>query len=443
MHAAPIHVFQTFEERRNYEQSFNSDADRQAYKEKYGVPVGPFRFEEEAFPTTGAGRSFQEKGKGKAKKERRQRSYGVSYPGGADSPSSSGSSVSSLSSTPNPRMAAPAPPLSFSAPLRTTYDLPVRGAKEAPKTFHGRYTDVQYFIDHYERLLNKCRITEDREKCENILMYCSVDVQNIIQSMESYEARRWSKLKRDILRQFDAERVYQKYKPADVERFAARKRNEPCYSLTQWRKYFVKYNIIAGGPLRKGHLSREDYNAYFLIGVHRPLRQALENRILQTNPYRGDVDQYTVKEVDEAAEWYFRRNKYESLMVRAADLDEERDEDYSGEDSESAPSGSEESDSDYEEFRCKRKLRAKKKKLERKKKTMLKKGSNVEPQRFNGNEDEIATLIRKLNAMNLQDPEYAPIYYKVMVMDKSGTAAKCVKPPNVERGEASRSRPPS
>jgi hypothetical protein len=43
--------------------------------------------------------------------------------------------------------------------------------------------------------------------------------------------------------------------------------------------------------------------------------------------------------------------------------------------------------------------------------------------------------------MNLNDPEYAPIYYKVMVMDRSGTAEKCVKPPSTDRGESVHMRP--
>jgi hypothetical protein len=86
-------------------------------------------------------------------------------------------------------------------------------------------------------------------------------------------------------------------------------KSQPCYNLTQWRKYYIKYNTIAGGPLKRKHLSKEDYLAYFWIGIHPNLRQILENRILQTNPYRDDEAQYTMKELNTAAEWYFRRNK--------------------------------------------------------------------------------------------------------------------------------------
>ncbi|KAJ7604374.1 hypothetical protein DFH06DRAFT_1349509 [Mycena polygramma] len=331
-----------------------------------------------------------------------------------------------------PRMQAPAQ-ATFSAPLRTSLDMPVRGSKEAPRTFRGRHTEVQLFIDHYDHLLNKCRVTDGRERCEFILNYCTIDVQNVIRTMESFQRRQWLKLRREILKYFDAERALQKYKPADVKKFAIKARGKACYNLTQWQKYFVKYNAIAGGPLDRGHLTQEDYFAYFQIGIHRNLRQVLENRILQTNPYRGDEVQYSLKEWNQAAEWYFRRDKYETLMIGAEELGEEIDEEFSGEDSRSGSSSSD-FDSDYEEFRRKKKLKAKKKKDERKKKINGRTAA-TDRQKFQGNEDEVAGMIRKLNAMRLDDPEYAPIYYKVMVLDQSGTAKQCVKPPFAQQTE--------
>ncbi|KAJ7645044.1 hypothetical protein DFH06DRAFT_1333344 [Mycena polygramma] len=332
-------------------------------------------------------------------------------------------------STPEPRrMQAPAH-ATFNAPLRTSLDMPVRGSKEAPHVFKGKHTNVQLFVDHYDHLLSKCRVAEEKEKCEFILNYCTIDVQNVIRTMDGFRSRNWAKLRREILKHFDAERALQKYKPADVKKYAMKMRNQPCHNLTQWRKYFVKYNAIAGGPLNRGHLSQEDYFAFFQVGIHRSLRQVLENRILQTNPYRGDEDQYTIKEWNRAAEWYFRRDKYESLMIGAEELGE-------GLTAFRRPLRSggvgthDDFDSDYEEFRRKKKLRAKKKKEDKKRKTTSKKAPvDGERQRYAGNEEEIAGMIRKLNAMRLDDPEYAPVYYKVMVLDQSGTAKQCVKAP--------------
>ncbi|KAJ7029250.1 hypothetical protein C8F04DRAFT_1265125 [Mycena alexandri] len=212
------------------------------------------------------------------------------------------------------RMPAP-PPQYFNAPLRTTYNMPVRGSKEAPKTFKGKYSEVQQFVDHYEKLLNK-----------------------------------------------------------------------------------------------------------------------------------NDEAQYTVKELNAAAEWYFRRNRYESIMVHAADLGEEQVDDYSGDELILGSSSSDEGEEDYNEYLRRKKQRAKKKKQEKKEKlTSMKPAGEQERQRFNGTEEEIANMIRKLNAMRIDDPEYAPVYFKVMVMDKTGTAEKCVKPPALYQSEPPpplRTRPP-
>jgi hypothetical protein len=183
-----------------------------------------------------------------------------------------------------------------------------------------------------------------------------------------------------------------------VERFSAKRRNVPCHSLTQWRHYYTKYHTIAGGPLTKGHLSREDYNVYFLIGIHRPLQQVIENHILQSNPFRGDIDQYTVKEIDDAAESYFRRNKYESLMVRAADLGGELEEESAEETSDDS-SDSDISESDYEDFQWKRKQQAQKKRQEKKRETSKKKIGERGMQQYQGKEEEITSMICKLSTM--------------------------------------------
>src|ERR1700761_3983926 len=87
-------------------------------------------------------------------------------------------------SSPEPRIPRMSAPISFSAPLRTSLDMPIRGTKEAPKTFYGKYSEVIHFIEHYDQLLVKCRVTDDEERCHHILNYCTTDVQNVIRAME-------------------------------------------------------------------------------------------------------------------------------------------------------------------------------------------------------------------------------------------------------------------
>ncbi|KAJ6624339.1 hypothetical protein B0H10DRAFT_1645136, partial [Mycena sp. CBHHK59/15] len=304
-------------------------------------------------------------------------------------------------------------------------DMPIRVPRRLPRFFVGNIRSLA-FIQHYDRLLNKCRVTDEKERCKCVLEYCSTDVQNFIQSSEYFIKNNWTQLHKEILKFYDAELATQKYKPSDVVAYTLKSKNRPCYNLTQWKKYFTKYHSIAGGPLQQGHLNKENYQVYFWLGIHPTLRQILENRILQQNPWRNGEDEYTFKEISNAAEWYFRRNKSEALILNASEYGINVDEEYLGEESEEESASSEDSDSDYEEFRRKKKLREKRKKNKIKMKLAAKKKETSGRMKYSGNEEEITSLIRKLNAMKIDDPEYAPVYYKVMVIDQSGTAAKCV-----------------
>lgn len=361
--------FFSAEQQEEYEKAFPGQTNQNAYNSFHpnNAELGPSNLGQ-GFP-----KKSRSKGKGRARRECTL-SESDSDQDSTDYDGYTHKFRPSPPSSPEPdRSRRPPPPTSFSAPLRTSQDLPVRSSKEAPKTFKGKHTEVQLFIDHYDHLLNRCRVTDDHEKCEKVLTYCSIDVQNAIRTMEGFVQRKWNKLRREIHKYYDADRALQKYKPADVKTYSKKMRSRPCHNLTQWRKYFVKYNTIAGGPLDRGHLSREDYNTFFQLGIQLTLRQILENRILQTNPWRGDEDQYTVKEWNTAAEWYFRQNKYESLMISAEELGEGLDDGDSGIESESELSSSDDSDLDYEDYRKKKKICEKKKKQEKRREVERKK----------------------------------------------------------------------
>ncbi|KAJ7052472.1 hypothetical protein C8F01DRAFT_1261626 [Mycena amicta] len=105
--------------------------------------------------------------------------------------------------------------------------------------------------------------------------------------------------------------------------------------------------------------------------------------------------------------------------------------DYDGDDDSDSDSDATDSDSEYERRRSKKKKRRgssvtrKGKEGGRGKTTVSAKGKA----KFVGNEDEIAGMIKQLNSMKLEDPDYAPTYYKVLALDQTGNAAQCVKSP--------------
>ncbi|KAJ7644962.1 hypothetical protein FB45DRAFT_862209 [Roridomyces roridus] len=247
-----------------------------------------------------------------------------------------------------------ATPVTFTM-LSTPMDMPMPGHRDAPKMFTGKYTEVSDFVRHVDKLLKKCRVTDDAEKCECLLDYCSLDVQTVIRSLDSYCMGQWKELCEEILQSYDADRALERYKPRDVVTLTLETKNKPCRNLTQWRKY-------------KRHV---------------PL----------------DCSQYTVKEICAAAEWHFRRNKHEALIINASDYGTQVDDDDTDDEA-----------SEFDDH-------------ELTKKTTY---SHGKPET---NIDAIASMIKTLNGMSPEDPKYAPLYFKMVRADDSGDAVRFVQEP--------------
>lgn len=328
---------------------------------------------------------------------------------------------------------------SIKVKTRSTADLPVRGSKDAPKTFKGKYSQVEHFVRHYERLLNKYRIISDADKCECIIEYCSSDVGNFIRASTHYAKKNWPRLKHEILKYYDAERARKKYKPSDVRNYSLKMKNKPIYTLTQWKQYYTKYKTIAGGLRQNGDLSAKNYAGYFWVGIHRDLRDLLATRLSYMLPGHNPSKPYKIDQVTAVAEHYFHRDRFDKMFMDAELFNDDSDnEDY---DSGSESDTEEDSDSEIEiTYRSKSKPKSKKKKPTKKKKSTSKKEENNTGDPGKGKQSdgskgntEVEGLIRKLNGLSLNDPDYGPTYYRVMSLDTSGLAAKCIlrEPPSV------------
>ncbi|KAJ7232610.1 hypothetical protein B0H12DRAFT_1028944, partial [Mycena haematopus] len=340
-------------------------------------------------------------------------------------------------------------PLAFSAPVRTVLDMPLRNSREAPKTFKGKHAEVEYFIQHYDRLLIKYRVNNAYDQCECILDYCSSDVQAFIRASEHYQDRDWPKLRREILKCYDADRALTRYRPGDITVYTLKTKNKPIHNLSQWKKYYIRYKTMAGTLYGQGHVTKVNVDVYFWLGLHKDLRRTLENRILQSAPKRNSRNPYSMREINEAAEWYFRRNRAETMVVNTADYDIDDDGGYYEVSSEDEDSDDDSGDSDYELYRRRRrekkeKRRSRKEKEKEKEKAVRHSSKEESSERTikpTGTAIEVADLIRRLNKMTIDDAEYAPTYYSIMALDQTGHAINCISPPKLQGGWRPNGRP--
>ncbi|KAJ6529538.1 hypothetical protein DFH09DRAFT_934717, partial [Mycena vulgaris] len=311
----------------------------------------------------------------------------------------------------------------MTTPIKTSLDMPLRRSKEAPKTFKGKYSEVDSFLRHYNKLLKKCHVMDPKERCDLILDYCSTKVAEYIKSEEHYTTPNWEKLRAEIRNYFDAEKVDQRYLPADLSAFTRRSARKVFHTLGQWKTYYRKYKAIAGN-MGKNKMEDDKIAGYFWLGIHISLRRELNTIIRAQHPNRDTAKAPPMDHVKSAVEEYFKR-----------------DHDHSGSSSETTDTenSSDEDDSDREEDkkwkrRLKDKIAQKKKDRDEKSPRKLKKDrkkNEIEVTRdverttkFDTGTNEVADIIEKLNTMNIRDPQYGAVYYKAIKMDP--LVAQCI-----------------
>ncbi|KAJ7772524.1 hypothetical protein DFH07DRAFT_733676, partial [Mycena maculata] len=306
--------------------------------------------------------------------------------------------------------------------IRTVRDMPLRGGKNAPPTFRGKYSEVDQFILHYEKLLFQNNVTDHGERCESILQYCSRKVQEFVKA-STPNPPNWPALKDAILKYYDSERAQSTYRPSDVVNFAAKYRRKSCTTLTQWKRYYIKYISTAGRLHTTGKLAALDYKGYFWFGIPPTLQQILETILLARHSDHDMSTPYEISEVCAAAESYFKRDKFSMMLIGADRFGIESMDETSDDDS------SEEESSEDESDRERRKRQKKKKLLKRKKRSTSTEAltdTKYDNIKKDVKSEEVEGMIRQLNSMSLDDPSYGAIYFKVLSMDTTGIAVKCI-----------------
>lgn len=220
--------------------------------------------------------------------------------------------VFSTTHQPSHNIFAPSQP---STQVGTAKDLPVKGSREAPTKFTGKYTHVESFFEHYDRLLNKYNVHSDAEKCKGLLEYVSSSVKTLVRSTSYYQNSDWIGLKNYLLKIYDAEKAKLRYKPRDVLDFAHKHHFRTCDSLSQWYKYCRRYQARAGLLRKQGKLSDLEYHGWFWMGIPTTLQHIIQDLMRQKFPRKLPGDYKLVEEVSAVAEEVFCRDRFEDMIA--------------------------------------------------------------------------------------------------------------------------------
>ncbi|KAJ7864419.1 hypothetical protein B0H14DRAFT_2348530 [Mycena olivaceomarginata] len=153
--------------------------------------------------------------------------------------------------------------------------MPIRGTKSAPAAFEGDYDEVEHFIMHCEKILFN-NVVDPADQCTCIPEYCLQSVEDFIRAMPAFNDHNSLRLKKRILKYYDAELTRLGRRPKDVPNLILKSHQHSLKTLTQWKKYHRKYLGVAGRLHSKGKISELQFNGYFWSGMPDSLQMILK-----------------------------------------------------------------------------------------------------------------------------------------------------------------------
>ncbi|KIK32935.1 hypothetical protein CY34DRAFT_18704 [Suillus luteus UH-Slu-Lm8-n1] len=205
-------------------------------------------------------------------------------------------------------------------------------------------------------------------------------------------------------------------------------------------------------------LTSEEYASYFWEGIYKKLRIKIETRLMAKDPDRDLSEAFPVDRVIAIAEKLLHRDRFDADLL-LSEVETESESDSSTEENSDVNTDSESSESEAEFFRKKKKANEPKVKKEVKKSLKTAKG-NVKEAKVKTSKDkkpgitspepmdEMEGLIKRMNSISLDDPDYALYYYRATridptikeliaapIMKKGNNNQAEYKPNNVQNGQ--------
>jgi hypothetical protein len=322
----------------------------------------------------------------------------------------------------------------LTVPGNSILTMPLPDTKSAPERFKGRYTRIKPFLTHYELLLEQNNVISDKDKCELVTRYCSRKVTEFIQALPSHTEKRWTKLKEDLLKYYDADLDNKKYRIKDLVKLVRACREKRLKNLSAWREYGRKFITIGGWLLKKNKISDDEYATYYWNGIPKVLRVKVENRLLARDPVRSLTTPFKVDEINASVEALLQRDRFDMNFAGSDEDDESEDE---------GDGGDETSDSeDEDELKTMRRRIRKHARYTKKRgsasdsedsddeypRIMKQQATREIKRKLNGkDEPEIESLIKQLNSMAVDDPGYAALVFRALKIDPE--VINVIRPP--------------
>ncbi|PBK90359.1 hypothetical protein ARMGADRAFT_862550, partial [Armillaria gallica] len=296
----------------------------------------------------------------------------------------------------------------------------------APTKFRGKYDTVKRFIRQYKQMCAVYNVP-DREKCRQIIDYCSSRVIQFIEALDSFVNEDWDQLEKDILTYYDAELHESCHLLSNLDKLVKRWRKKGIYNLTRFKWYEVGFLTVVNWLLHKGKITLDEQHMKFWYGLNGNLREIVEVRYLTSHLCYDPQRVITCEDMAKIMYNMFTCNRFDAELTakkskdRQAKLEELLKMSMSGdEDTDTSSSKDSTSTSDSESDNKHRKSHKKKEAKHHKLVTKTKKSKHASHKKATNKSqdtDEVEELVDKLAKMKVSDSDYTQIYYQALKRD--------------------------
>lgn len=293
-------------------------------------------------------------------------------------------------------------------------NLPTPGSKQAPQKFRGHHRDLNRFLEHYKHVCVQSHVTEDSQKCLGLPTYCSNRVADTIENLDSYVSQNFDELVVELQWIYDGDRRKAEYHTGYIADFTKAWRGEEIPNLETFKQYHREYIEVAGPLKVSGHIDAKDFNRGFWEGLNQDTRDRIERRMTDDEPSLDLAVPFPIIKVVKAAEHVFNRNRFDKhlrdgkrVSIRTPDnrsstkRRHRRRKSYRSDSDSDSDSTEEETTPRWRRNKAPEKPRAP---------TPVPK---PEAPRKKTEADEIADIVKELEALSIHDPPYRAFYIQL------------------------------
>jgi hypothetical protein len=280
-------------------------------------------------------------------------------------------------------------------------ELPSPNRSRAPRTFDGEPHSLEPFLETYEHLCERYKVTSSRERYQGLIRYCSDKVARKLRSLPSHAERDYDNLLKDLEYYFGVKEVC--LNMGKIDGFTAKWRHRKMRTLDEFKKYQLEFWKLVGLAKERKRISNREVCRYFWEGLNSSFRRQAESHMRMVNPELDVTVPFEISDIEKAANSVLNPNRFDQhLRYDSSDSESDSDEDDDEKVKNHGYSSGDESDHDV-------------KPLTQRKSPITPPKTPPRTKKGKGKDDkELNKLVEILSGLKLNEPDYLVKYVNLV-----------------------------